>query len=559
MALDRMLNDEFVIPGDNDEPPSAQDDDEEEGEFSDDQIEAAFEQPVALADHEAREPAAMTEAARAIRSINNTKRTGRPEPHQGEVINELSRTAKRRSARRVGTDFLLLAEVIREPLNLAEARRSPQWHEWERATWVEIRALRDNDTYELVDLPRGARALDNTVQLRLKIAADGSIEKYKVRVCARGDKQVYLMDYVETRAPVVDLVCVKIFMTLAAKFNMHLLQGDVPAAYLKADLKETVYVKQVKGLKGQATRRYPRAPTSASTTCVSGTASCLSVSTWHNILVGHQDEAEAQRLMAALSAKYDVKCMGEPTSFLGMRVRRLDGEIRLSQKVYIEETLHLFAMEDCKLTKTPMAPKIRLDEIQGQRDEAEQEAMRHKPYRQVVGSLLYLARVSRPDIAFASKDLELVLKPTDDDFRVATDDDKRDRKSVSGYVAFLFGCPIHWGSTKQSVIALSSTTADFIAANDGLQQAEWIHVVLDEVLGTTRPELTLLVDNQSTSYRIKREGSSNAQKAIDVLFHTLKDAWQSRRMALEYVPTGENPADLLTKALEDSNKEEWSG
>ncbi|KAJ0389413.1 hypothetical protein ATCC90586_010601 [Pythium insidiosum] len=152
-----------------------------------------------------------------------------------------------------------------------------------------------------------------------------------------------------------------------------------------------------------------------------------------------------------------------------------------------------------------------------------------------------------------SKDLELVLKPTDNDFRVATDadwaNDKRDRKSVSGYVAFLFGCPIHWGSTKQSVIALSSTTAEFIAANDGLQQAEWIHLVLDEVLGNTRPELTLLVDNQSTIYRIKREGNSNAQKAIDVRFHALKDAWQSGRMALEYVPTGENPADLLTKAL----------
>ncbi|KAJ0388840.1 hypothetical protein ATCC90586_011980 [Pythium insidiosum] len=88
--------------------------------------------------------------------------------------------------------------------------------------------------------------------------------------------------------------------------------------------------------------------------------------------------------MAALIAKYDVKCMGEPTSFLGMLVRRLDGgEIRLSQKVYIEETLHRFAMEEGKPTKTPMVPKTRLDEIQGQPDDAEQEAMRHKPYRQV--------------------------------------------------------------------------------------------------------------------------------------------------------------------------------
>ncbi|KAE8884676.1 hypothetical protein PF005_g11403 [Phytophthora fragariae] len=90
------------------------------------------------------------------------------------------------------------------------------------------------------------RALDNTVQLRLKLAADGNIDKYKVRVCARGDHQEYLIDYVETHAPVVDLVCVKIFLAIVAKYRMTMRQGDVPAAYLKAKLKETVYAKQVK-------------------------------------------------------------------------------------------------------------------------------------------------------------------------------------------------------------------------------------------------------------------------------------------------------------------------
>ncbi|KAJ0398347.1 hypothetical protein ATCC90586_006770 [Pythium insidiosum] len=561
MALERMLYDEVVLPSDDDEPPSDQDhEDGEAVQLNDEEIGAAFDVPTALADHAARDPAKMTEAAKAIRSVDGARRAQEPKTHEGEVVGEHSRTAKRRSeriaSRRVGTDFLLLAEVIREPLNLSEARRSPQWPEWEKATWVEIRALRDNDTYELVDLPHGARALDNTVQLRLKIAADGSIEKYKVRVCARGDKQIYLMDYVETRAPVIDLVCVKLFLTLVAKFNMHMLQGDVPAAYLKADLKETVYVKQVKGFEvpghekkvwrlknalyglKQAGREWNHEidgflkayglQATRGDEClyykrVSGglLLVCLYVD---DVLVAHQDAAEAERLMSALSLKYDVKSMGAPTSFLGMRIRRRDGEIRLSQRVYIEETLHRFGMDESKPTTTPMVPKMRLDEIQGEPDEAEREAMRHKPYRQVVGSLLYLARVSRPDIAFAAnqlarhcatprreawnaaahllrylqltKHLELVLRPSDDDFRVATDadwaNDKRDRKSVSGFVAFLFGCPVHWGSTKQTVVTLSNTTAEFIAANDGLQQAEWIQLILAEVLGDAAPDLTRL-------------------------------------------------------------------
>jgi hypothetical protein len=83
--------------------------------------------------------------------------------------------------------------------------------------------------------------------MQLKLAADGSIDKYKVRVCARGNHQVYLVDYVETHAPVVDLVCVGVFWALVAKLGMTMRQGDVPAAYLKAKLNETVCVKQIKG------------------------------------------------------------------------------------------------------------------------------------------------------------------------------------------------------------------------------------------------------------------------------------------------------------------------
>ncbi|KAE8958175.1 hypothetical protein PR001_g31125 [Phytophthora rubi] len=143
--------------------------------------------------------------------------------------------------------------------------------------------------------------------------------------------------------------------------------------------------------------------------------------------------------------------------------------------------------------------------------------------------------------------------------RIATDadwaNDLQDRKSVSGFVVYLFGCPVHWGSSKQSVIALSSTTAEFIAASDGLQQAEWIKLVAMEVLTATTQDgpadlpLTLQIDNQSTIKRVKKDGTSRAQKAVDIRFHCLKEAWKTGFVALEYVPTHENPADLLTKAL----------
>ncbi|KAE8876583.1 hypothetical protein PF005_g14085 [Phytophthora fragariae] len=246
IALDRMLHDDVVLPDDGTPPPPADGGGEDGYEsINNEEIEAHYDEPAQLSHRTRRTPAEAQDVADFMRSTHFSR-------EEVEAINgSASLTDRRRSeriqARDLSAAFLCLAEVIREPLNMAEARRSPQWPEWERAVHVEIKALEDNDTFELVRLPPGTRALDNTVQFRLKLAADGSIEKFKARVCARGDRQVYLLDYIETHAPVIDLVCVKVFFAFVVKFDMAMRQGDVPAAYLKAPLVETVYVKQVKG------------------------------------------------------------------------------------------------------------------------------------------------------------------------------------------------------------------------------------------------------------------------------------------------------------------------
>ncbi|KAE8894467.1 hypothetical protein PF002_g28248 [Phytophthora fragariae] len=568
-----------------------------------------------------RETMRKTHLSRSdVEHVNGTDeftRTRASERLSAKGITNLTkrRTSQRLPAKPVNAAYLCLTQVIREPLNLDEARRLPEWPEWEKATWTEVKALEANDTYDLVDLPPGARALDNAVQLRLKLATDGSIEKFKVRVCARGDRQIYMLDYVETHAPVVDLVCVKIFLAFVSKFGMCMRQGDVPAAYLKATLKETVYVKQVRGFETpgrenqvwklkkalyglkQAGREWNREidgflreyglqPTSGDACLyyiqVAGSLLlvCLYVD---DILIAHRDEEHVLRLMVALNVKYSVKDLGEPRQFLGMKLRREGNRVYLSQEAYVNEMLYRFAMDTARPTQTPMIPKTRLDNLGDDPTSEEQEGMRSKPYREVVGSLLYLARVSRPDLAFAvnqlarhcaaprkaawdaakyllrylgnTRNLELKLSATEGGLLVATDadwaNDVRDRKSISGFMAFLFGCPVHWGSTKQTVVALSSTTAEFIAANDGLQQAEWMQLVVAEILSSQNDAvpITLRIDNQPAIHRIKRDSSSGAQKAVDIRFHALKDAWRSGVMTLEYVPTQENPADLMTKAL----------
>ncbi|KAE8901691.1 hypothetical protein PF005_g2974 [Phytophthora fragariae] len=79
-------------------------------------------------------------------------------------------------------------------------------------------------------------------------------------------------------------------------------------------------------------------------------------------------------------------------------------------------------------------------------------------------------------------------------------------------------------------MALSSTTAEFIATSDGLQQAERIKLIAMEGLTATTQDgsedlpLTLQIDNQSTIKRVKKDGTSGAQKAVGIRFHCLKEA-----------------------------------
>ncbi|GMF55290.1 unnamed protein product [Phytophthora fragariaefolia] len=268
--------------------------------------------------------------------------------------------------------------------------------------------------------------------------------------------------------------------------------------------------------------------------------------------------------MAALSVKYQVKDLGHPSQFLGMRIEQSDKGILVSQAAYVGEALHRSAMQPARMQPTPMIPNTRLDEFQDSPPDNEDAEMRRMPYRHVVGSLLYTLKVAWIAAKYllrylsGTQTIRLRLAPSSSGIDVVTDADlannKADRKSVSDCLDYLFAFPVAWSSTKHGVVAQYSTTAELIAANDGLLLAKWIKLVVDEILHQVLPptKLTLQVDNVPTIHRIKHEGSSGAQKAVDICFRALKDAWKHDDMAIEYIPTEVIPADKLTKSLTSS-------
>ncbi|KAE9125450.1 hypothetical protein PF010_g5616 [Phytophthora fragariae] len=160
----------------------------------------------------------------------------------------------------------------------------------------------------------------------------------------------------------------------------------------------------------------------------------------------------------------------------------------------------------------------------------------------------YLSGTKDYYLKLAATQLTRLVVTTDADWA----NDKSNRKSVSGHIVYLFGCPVHWSSSQQGIVALSSTAAEIIAASEGETQSEWIKLMVDSVLKVDEsvpPPLCLQMDCKSAIQGVKRDGSSDAQKAVDVRFHAVKDAFKSGLLTLSYLPTSIMPADIPTKSL----------
>jgi hypothetical protein len=139
-----------------------------------------------------------------------------------------------------------MVKVIQEvkPTCFEQAVGNPKWN---NAMDEEMAALDANATWELVALPKDKKAIGCKWVYKVKHNADGSVNRYKSRLIAKGYAQTYGIDYEETYSSVAKMITIRTIITMATTKGWSLHQMDVKNVFLRGDLQEEMYMEQPPG------------------------------------------------------------------------------------------------------------------------------------------------------------------------------------------------------------------------------------------------------------------------------------------------------------------------
>ncbi|CAA7038223.1 unnamed protein product [Microthlaspi erraticum] len=528
---------------------------------------------------------------------------------------ELRRSTREKFTPKYLEDYVLLAIeegerlllcLNNEPNNFYEARESG---EWMLACEDEIRSIEKNNTWTLMELPHGAKAIGLKWVFKLKRNSDGSINKHKARLVAKGYVQRYGIDFEEVFAPVARLETIRFLIGLAASRGWEIHHLDVKTAFLHGELKEIVYVSQPEGfeVKGSENKVYklhkalyglrqaPRAWNNKLNQILMelkfvkcskepsvyrkaiGDSLLLIAVYVDDLFVTGTNRRIIDEFKDEMATKFDMSDLGKLTYYLGMEVKQHDGGIMLNQKRYALKILEEAGMENSNPVHTPMESGLKLSKAG---DETDIDATL---FRKNVGCLRYLLH-TRPNLCYSVGVLSRYMQNPKESHGVAMKQclrylqgtttlgltferstskvprligysdsshnvDPDDGKSTTGHIFYLGESPITWCSQKQETVALSSCEAEFMAGTEAARQAIWLQDLLGEITGTTRERVVIRIDNQSAIALTKNPVFHGRSKHIHTRYHFIRECVENEQIEVEHVPGEKQKADILTKAL----------
>ena len=490
--------------------------------------------------------------------------------------------------------------------------KSAYAEEWRKAELAELASLRERHVWDLVPRPANANIVTCKWVYKTKEDAEGNPVKRKARLVARGFTQVEGIDYEETFAPTAKFVTIRLIISLATSLGWPMEQADIDTAFLWSDIDEDIYMQQPEGhtdpvhpeyvckllkslyglkqaahlwnqLLSKTLRGANYQQLLTDTSCFvktdqQGTAAVIAVHV-DDLLIAARTEELIRQTVRDLQQFFQVKELGPVQWLLGIAVQRDKeaGTTLIHQQKYINDMVERFGQRDAAALNLPYA---------GGDEKQPEEAVPCTPketslYRSIVGSLLYAAVATRPDVTeTVSRLCRAMQAPTTVDMKKAvrclrylkgTADlgiqytassgvvgyvdsnwggPLERRLSRTGYAFLLNSGAIIFRSMIQKSQALSTAEAEYVALCAASQDAAYLLQMLQEMgMGDNAP-VTLLEDNQACMDIASKDIASPKLKHVDIRFHFVRTMVHEGKVQLIYCPSYHQAADILTKGVD---------
>ncbi|GKB83369.1 retrotransposon protein, putative, ty1-copia subclass [Tanacetum coccineum] len=365
---------------------------------------------------------------------------------------------------------------------------------------------------------------------------DGAVHTFKSRLVAKGFTQTYGVDYKETFSPIADIRAIRILIAIAAFYDYEIWQMGVKTAFLNGHLFEEFYMTQpegfvnpkypnhlcklersIYGLK-QASRQWNKRfddeikkfdfTQNRDEPCVyqkaSGSYVTFLILYVDDILIMGNNIPMLQDIKSYLGRCFAMKDLGEAVYILGIKIYRDRSKrlISLCQSAYIEKILKIYYMENSKRGTIAMQDKLKLSKSDGASTPAEKRRMSNVPYALVVGSIMYVVRCTRPDVAFAQNITSQFQQNPD---------------------------------------------AKYIAAFDASKEVVWIRKFIYGL--NVVPTIKEHCDNTGAIAIANDHGVTKGARHFRAKVHYLRETIDLGDVRIEQIDTDENLADPFTKAL----------
>eukprot|EP00253_Pinus_taeda_P003640 PITA_03640 len=387
---------------------------------------------------------------------------------------------------------------------------------WEVAMEEEMDSLMHNQTWDLVRLPAGKTTLQNKWVYRLK-EEDGGKQRYKARLVVKGFAQKKGIDFDEIFFPVVKMTSTRTILSLVAAEDLHLKQLDVKTTFLHGDLEEEIYMQQPQGYEVKGKDKL--------------------VCRLKKSLYGLK-QAPRQWYLKFDKFKFEqgyTRCHSHHCFY---PKKKNDGNY-IILLLYVDDMLVAGSnMQEINVLKRKLANSFAMKDLG-----AAKQILGKEHSMAVKWILRYLKGTKDQALCFGGSNIS--LQGYVDAYMAG---DRDNMRSTIGYVFTVGGTTISWVSKIQSVVALSTTEAEYVGAIEASKEMIWLQRFMGE-LGKEHDMGTLYSDSQSAIHLAKNSAFHSRMKHIKLKYPFIRSVLEDGELKLEKIHTSQNPVDMLTKVV----------